>query len=261
MSILTQIHKIVLAALIISACYPTGVYADSNNICAFGSRLVNEFPATFLSDANATFTNPTNIVALLLTGGASIAMHNTDADKNLDENFRRHRAFDNTTSDFFDYAGNPLTHLGATGLWYLLSEDNRAGQDRAWTLLSALAITDSAAFGLKLVANDKRPNGDDFSFPSAHTASSFCVASVLDEYYGPEVGLPAYAGAALVGWRMMDAHDHWASDVLFGGTLGYIVGHTVAGKHKQLELAGFNIEPMMSLDSHPATGICLVKRF
>jgi hypothetical protein len=38
---------------------------------------------------------------------------------------------------------------------------------------------------------------------------------------------------------MMDSHDHWASDVLFGGTLGYIVGHTVAGKHKQLELAGF----------------------
>jgi membrane-associated phospholipid phosphatase len=236
-------------------------YADSNNISAFGSRLVNEFPATFLSDVNATFTNSTNIAALLLTGGASIAMHNTDADKNLNENFRRHRAFDHTTSDFFDYAGNPLTHLGATGLWYLLSDDNRTGQDRAWTMLSALAITDSAALGLKLVVNDKRPNGDNFSFPSAHTASSFCVASVLDEYYGPEVGLPAYAGAALVGWRMMDAHDHWASDVLFGGTLGYIVGHTIAGKHKQLELAGFNIEPLVSLDTHPASGLRLVKRF
>jgi hypothetical protein len=261
MSVPTRIHKIVLATLIILACSPTGVYAEPNDVGTFGSRLVNEFPATFLSDANAAFTNSTNITALLLAGGASIAMHNTDADKNLDENFRRHRAFDHTPSDFFDYAGNPLTHLGATGVWYLLSENNRTGQDHAWTMLSALAITDSAALGLKLAVNEKRPNGDNFSFPSAHTASSFCVASVLDEYYGPQVGLPAYVGAAFVGWRMMDSHDHWASDVLFGGTLGYIVGHTVAGKHKQLELAGFQIQPMVSLDIYPATGLCLVKHF
>jgi membrane-associated phospholipid phosphatase len=236
-------------------------YADLNNISAFGSRLVNEFPTTFLSDTNATFTNSNNMATLLLAGGASIAMHNTDADKNIDENFRRHRAFDDTPSNLLDYAGNPLTHLGATGLWYLLSDDNRTGQDRAWTMLSALAITDSAALGLKLVTGENRPNGDKYSFPSAHTASSFCVASVLDEYYGPEVGIPAYVGAALVGWRMMDSHDHWASDVLFGGTLGYVVGHTVAGKHKQLELAGFQIQPLVSFDTHSATGLCLVKRF
>lgn len=254
---ITRYHIAILIVILLHHA----AYADLNNISTFGSRLVNEFPSTFLSDTNATFTNSNNIAALLLTGGASIAMHNTDADRNIDENFRRHRAFDDTPSNLLDYAGNPLTHLGATGLWYLLSDDNRTGQDHAWTMLSALAITDSAAFGLKLVTNDKRPNGNNFSFPSAHTASSFCVASVLDEYYGPEVGIPAYVGAALVGWRMMDSHDHWASDVLFGGTLGYVVGHTVAGKHKQLELAGFNIEPMVSLDASPTTGLCLVKRF
>jgi hypothetical protein len=65
----------------------------------------------------------------------------------------------------------------------------------------------------------------------------------------------------MVGWRMMDSHDHWASDVLFGGTLGYVVGHSVAAKHKQLEIAGFKIEPMIDIGAHPATGIALVKRF
>jgi hypothetical protein len=247
--------------LLITIILPGMTHAEPNDFGAFGSRLVDEFPSTFLSDANATFINPDNLTILLAAGGASIAMHNSDADKNLDENFRRHRAFDDTPSDFFDIAGNPFTHLGATGLWYLLSEDNRIGQERAWTMLSALVITDSTAFGLKLVVNDKRPNGNNFSFPSAHTASSFCAASVLDEYYGPQIGIPAYVGAAFVGWRMMDAHDHWASDVLFGGTLGCVVGHTVAGHHKQLALAGFNIQPMMSFDTHPATGIALVKRF
>ncbi len=243
-------HYVTLLVVIFLQC---PAYAESNDL--------SSFPARFLSDVNETFTKPNNLAALLLAGGASIAMHNTDADKNLNDNFDRHRAFNNTSDKIFDYAGNPGIHLGATGIWYLLSEDNRVEQQRATTMLSALAITDAAAFGLKLVVNDERPNGHNFSFPSAHTASSFCAASVLDEFYGPEIGIPAYIGACFVGWRMMDSHDHWASDVLFGGTLGYIVGHSVAAKHKQLEIAGFRVEPMMDFGGCPAAGIAFVKRF
>jgi hypothetical protein len=229
--------------------------ADSNDLSTFPSR--------FLCDANETFSKSNNIAALLLAGGASVALHNTDADRNLNDNFDRHRAFDDTTDKIFNYAGNPGVHLGAAGLWYIWSQSNedKLNQERALTMLSALAVTDAVTFGLKGIVNNDRPNGDDFSFPSGHTASSFCVASVLDEYYGPQVGVPAYIGASLVAWRMMDSGDHWASDVLFGGTLGYIVGHTVAGKHKQLEIAGFKIQPMMALGANPVTGISLVKRF
>lgn len=213
-----------------------------------------------LSDANETFTKPVNLTALLLAGGASVALHNTDADKNINDNLHR-RAFDDTTDKIFDYAGNPLTHLGATVIWYLFSENDDIGRERATTMLSALAITDAAAFGLKLIVNNDRPEGSNFSFPSAHTASSFCVASVLDEYYGPQVGIPAYLGAAMVGWRMMDTGDHWASDVLFGATLGYVVGHSVAANHRPLPFAGFIVEPMITVGSNPATGIAFVKRF
>ena len=60
------------------------------------------------------------------------------------------------------------------------------------------------------------------------------VASVLHEYYGWQVGVPAYGVAGLVGWRMMDVGDHWASDVLFGAALGCVVGHTVAAQHNPL---------------------------
>ncbi len=222
----------------------------------------NTFPARVFSDANETFTKPGNLAALLLAGGASVAMHNTDADKNLDDNLRG-RAFDDTTDKIFDIGGNPWTHLGATGIWYLFSQANEdeLNQQRAGSLLSALLITDATIFTLKAIRNNDTPNGKDLAWPSGHTASSFCVASVLDEYYGPEVGVPAYIGACFVGWRMMDSGDHWSSDVLFGGTLGYVVGHTVAGKHKQLEIAGFKVEPMIDLGSRPSTGIALVKRF
>jgi membrane-associated phospholipid phosphatase len=221
---------------------------------------INSFSRMLLSDANETFTKPVNLTALLLAGGASVALHNTDADKRINDNLHK-RAFDNTTDKFFDYAGNPLTHLGATGIWYLASENDSISRDRATTMLSALAITDAAAFGLKLVVRNDRPNGDGFSFPSAHTASSFCVASVLDEYYGPQIGIPAYIGASVIGWRMMDAGDHWASDVLFGATLGYVVGHSVAANHKPLQFAGFRIEPMIAATPNSVTGIALVKRF
>jgi hypothetical protein len=248
-------YGVLLLAAAILASIASTVRADQNDVGAFASRT--------LSDANETFTKPTNLAALLLAGGASITLHNTDADKNVNDNFQHHRAFNDTTDKVFDYGGNPVTHLGLTGIWYLYSRsnDDNLNEQRACTMLSALTITDATAFSLKLIVHTERPNGDNFSFPSAHAASSFCAASVLDEFYGPGVGIPAYIGASLVGWRMVDAGDHWASDVLFGGTLGFIVGHSVAAKHKQLELAGFKIEPMIGLDAHQTTGVALVKRF
>ena len=61
---------------------------------------------------------------------------------------------------------------------------------------------------------------------------------------------------------MMDSGDHWASDVVFGATLGWVVGHTVAGKHKKLELAGFDVVPYaVETDSGGSAGVTLVKRF
>ena len=258
-------RKCCLTLLLIVAVSPVASYANPDpNFYTFASRVAGEFPAKFLSDANETFSKPSNIVVLLLTGGASIIMHNSDADKNVNDNFEHHRTFTGSSDHFFEYAGHPGVHLGAAGFWYLLSQANNdnPNQEKAWSMLSALALTDTVTYGLKAVVNTERPNGSNYSFPSAHTASSFCVASMLDEYYGPQVGFPAYVGAAVVGWRMMDAHEHWASDVLFGGTLGYIIGHSVAAKHKQLEIAGFRIEPMICLeDAGPTTGISLVKRF
>jgi membrane-associated phospholipid phosphatase len=223
---------------------------------------INSFSEMLLTDANVIFTKPANLAALLLAGGASVAMHNTDADKNINENLHR-RAFNDSTDKIFDIAGNPFSHLGVTGLWYLASQSNNdeLNCQRAESLLSALILTDAVTLGLKVIRNNETPNGKDFAWPSGHTASSFCVASVLDEYYGPQIGIPAYIGAAMVGWRMMDSGDHWASDVLFGATLGYIVGHSVAANHKPLQLAGFRVEPMIAAGPNPVTGIAFVKRF
>ena len=127
-------------------------------------------------------------------------------------------------------------------------------------MMTALSITGLTTLGLKAAVNNEQPNQEmGYAWPSGHTASSFTVASVLDEFYGPQIGIPAYAAAGFVGYRMMDAGDHWASDVLFGGVLGWVVGHTVAGKHKQLEVAGFEVTPYFSESG--ANGIALVRQF
>ena len=73
--------------------------------------------------------------------------------------------------------------------------------------------------------------------------------------------VPAYIAASLVSYRMIDSGDHWGSDVVFGATLGWVVGHTFAGKHKQLEIAGFKVLPYTANNNGSVIGVTLVKRF
>jgi membrane-associated phospholipid phosphatase len=202
-------------------------------------------------------------IALLLAGAASIAMHNSSADKDIQNNVERHRQFGDSADKTFDMLGHPGIHFAATGLWYALSAENQDdfNKSRAFTMITALSINGLTTLGLKAIRDNENPNGNRWAWPSGHTSSSFTVASVLDEFYGPKVGIPAYALASLVAYRMVDTGDHWTSDVVFGATLGWIVGHTVAGKHKKLEIAGCRVEPYAGNARDPAVGVRLVKRF
>lgn len=221
------------------------------------------WPVRILEDSKDTFLRTDNITALLLAGGAGIALHQSNADKNLAENFERHRVFHGFIDESLNVLGCPGTHFAATGLWYALSAEggDEFNTERAWTMMTALSVTGLTTIGLKGIVNNDSPNGKDWAWPSGHTASSFTVASVLDEFYGPKVGIPAYALASLVGYRMMDTGDHWASDVLFGATLGWVVGHTIADKHKKLEIAGFEVLPCTANSNGPVIGLTLVKQF
>jgi membrane-associated phospholipid phosphatase len=221
------------------------------------------WPNRIIEDSKDSLFRKDNFTALLLAGGASIAMHQSDADKDIAKNFESNNTFNDWTDKTFDLIGGPGFHFAATGFWYALSADSgdEFNRDRAWTMMTALATTGLVTVGLKGIRDNETPNGKKWAWPSGHTASSFTVASVLDEFYGPEVGIPAYILASLVGWRMMDTGDHWASDVVFGATLGWVVGHTVAGKHKELEIAGFKVLPYTASANGSVVGINLFKRF
>jgi hypothetical protein len=228
----------------------------------FTQDLLN-WPDRIIEDSKDPFLNTDNLIPLILAGGASIAMHNSDADKNFQENVENHQGIDGFPSETLNVIGGPGFHFAAAGLWYALSIDNndQFNTERAWTMMTALAITGLTTVGLKAIRDNDNPNGDRFAWPSGHTSSSFAAAAVLDEFYGPKVGIPAYLLASLVGYRMIDEGDHWASDVVFGATLGWIVGHSVARKHKNLEVAGFQILPYTTVSRETTIGISFVKLF
>jgi len=221
-------------------------------------------PDTIIEETPEILGTKNNLLYLLMAGGASIAMHNTRADREISENFNLRRTLGKEVDETVAIVGGPGVHFAATGLWYAISVDkgDELNKQRAWTMMKALSITGITTIGLKLIVNNDTPNDKWLAWPSGHTASSFTVASVLDELYGPEVGLPAYLAAGFVGYRMMDSGDHWASDVVFGAVLGWIVGHHIGGQHKALELGGFEVLPYTDISSNgPAVGVSFVKKF
>lgn len=224
---------------------------------------LRKWPKRLKEDSKETFLRADNATALLLAGGASIIMHNTHADTNIERHFDKHPSLHGFEDESLNVIGHPAAHFGATSLWYFLSAENEddLNRQRAWTMRTALSLTWVATTGLKLARNNETPNGKDYAWPSGHTSSSFTVASVLDEFYGPKVGIPAYIVASAVAYRMMDTGDHWASDVVFGATLGWVVGHTVAGRHKKLEVAGFDVVPYVGNTEESKVGVGFLKQF
>jgi len=220
------------------------------------------WPDRILEDSGDTFFRADNICALLLAGGASIAMHQ-NADKEIAEHLDKDATFHGFADESLNVLGFPGTHFAATSLWYALAAErqDKFNKERAWTMMTALAVTGLVSTGLKAVRDNETPNDRSWAWPSGHTSSSFTVASVLDEFYGPKVGIPAYVLASVVAYRMMDTGDHWASDVVFGATLGWVVGHTIAGKHKNLEFAGFKVLPYAGTAEATVIGIGLIKEF
>ena len=223
---------------------------------------LKDWPKGLWTDSKAIFTKPDNITALLLAGGASVYMHQQD-DEKIADYFEEHSHFHGFTDESLYITGKPTTHLAASSIWYFLAIMNQddVNEKRALTMRKALTINWITFWGLKFARNNDTPNGKDWAWPSGHTSSSFTVASVLDEFYGHKVGIPAYALAGLIAYRMMDTGDHWGSDVVFGATLGWIVGHTVASRDNNYKIAGFDIVPFIPETERPALGIGLVKRF
>ena len=148
---------------------------------------------------------------------------------------------------WYDRVGPDRFALGTAGI---LAAGGLVLQRRDWTrtsvrVVEALVYTKAVTGIAKSVLNRSRPFVDrgpltadpgafssdhgKLSMPSGHTARAFAVASVLAHRAGRwYVSVPVYGVAASVGVERVRSGDHWLTDVMVGGALGYLIGRSVA---------------------------------
>ena len=198
--------------------------------------------------------------------GTGVALHyDAQAQQNLGIDKSRIDA-SNIVSGF----GSPYATLGgAAGLYFLglethsehLAETGRLGAE---AVIDSLLVVEA----LKLATNRERPNEGngqggfwphgtrsyelDGSFPSGHAAESFALARVIaSEYPSKPVQVAAYAFALAISASRVTARQHFPSDVLVGGTFGYLIGGYVVRHHAAQNVdSGFSFMPVVDLSTH-----------
>lgn len=209
-------------------------------------RILDEFPTLTqdfksflhnLKDDTRGAANLNNAALIGLSLGAAIGIRQ-DLDGQVRDNTARHPERWGRFSNSLGRLGEAQYQVAGLAALYTYSrlQHDEELHDLSHTLFSAFTLTGLSTLAVKGISNTDRPsddwNGGQYGFPSYHAASSFTLAAVLDEYYGAEVGLPAYALAGLISWSRIDERDHDLSDVVFGAALGYVIGKSVAGNHR-----------------------------
>jgi len=205
-----------------------------------------------------TYTRPENLIILGTAFGADrIVRHNPH------RRVRDELRYDDTslaeTGDFGTVIGNPALHFGAAGAWYITSlyKEDQAGYEKSRTLFQALLVNGLSTMLLKVSMDDEAPNDEDWGWPSGHTSSSMCFASVMHEYYGWKAGVPLYLLAGYSAATRLEDREHDLSDVVFGAALGLVVGHSVV-QGELPQVAGFHLLPYGGGDGG---GLMLVKQW
>ena len=116
--------------------------------------------------------------------------------------------------------GIPVT-AGVISLWH-------GDIEGLFQLGEGALYTAAATHALKFAINAERPNGGDHSFPSGHTSAATQGAAYLQMRYGWEYGIPAYLGAAFVGYSRVESDHHYWRDVAAGAILATGIQYAVS---------------------------------
>lgn len=191
---------------------------------------------------------------------------------NYDAQAQRELGIDETRENVSDIFSNVALYgsvAGDVGLYFLGLKDHNAHLAETGRL-GGEAVVDAAlvAEGLKLVTNRQRPyegngRGDfwphggssyelDGAFPSGHATVGWALAHVIaSEYPSMRVRLAAYGLALAISASRVTAREHFPSDVLVGGAIGYLIGgYVVHHRANRRDESAFVIAPLVDESTH-----------
>jgi membrane-associated phospholipid phosphatase len=200
----------------------------------------------FLNDQKGIWTSPFRIKPhdaewLLPFAAATAVSINYDADTMTTLGQSRSR---DIISRRLTDIGSPYSLVGFAATAYLIGHFTHNENARETGVLSAEALIDTAIVTevVKYATDRERPfigtgrgrfYPDGYqtftggpAMPSGHAASAFAVAKIIsDETRGHTwLHLGLYALAATIGAARITGHEHFPSDVIVGGTFGYLIG-------------------------------------
>lgn len=140
--------------------------------------------------------------------------------------------------------------IGASGGLYLWSNISHDDHQRETGVLAAEAAIDSYAVNAAFEYSFERErpyqgqglghffDGGD-SFPSDHSVLAWSIASVIaHEYPGTFTKMVVYGLAAAVSASRVAGGQHFPSDVVVGGAIGWLIGRQVYRAHHDTDLGG-----------------------
>jgi len=164
----------------------------------------------------------------------------------------------NRYTNFSNYGVYSL--IGAGGGLYVWSKLSHDDHQRETGILAGEAAIDSFAVdtAFKYAFGRERPNqgqglGNFFehgvSFPSDHSAVAWSIASVMaHEYPSPLTKIAVYGLATAVSASRVLGKQHFPSDVVVGGAIGWLIGSQVYRTHHNPEVGGGGWEALSGDD-------------
>lgn len=175
----------------------------------------------------------------------------------------------NHRSDFLvrlvEEIGNVRSVRPLAGVVFLgsLMTDDAHFQDAAFTSLEAIILANLVTSGLKSAFGRARPSqsqgalvfkpfSGNTSFPSGHATTAFAFVTPWLLYY-PNAFTPGLLvlGAGTAFTRML-THNHWFTDIVAGGAIGFSTAYLLTRRHRDYEQR-VRIAPSLGLEQMGVT--------
>lgn len=193
--------------------------------------------------------------AVALTTG--ILIHNDESIYRSFKDYQEKNSWVDWLSPKITVLGDGALNMGVAGLFFLgglAFEDQKALDTGKLAVMSLIHVSIMVQV-LKHLTGRQRPEIDGTdkwngfsgafkrynerfalydSFPSGHTITAWCTATVIAEMYRETLWVPVlcYSLASMVGLSRITEDAHWMSDVFVGAILGYAVSKFVVAKRK-----------------------------